>query len=100
MVILIPKLRNHYAEFLNDGYLEHLRLLASPTCVGFGTGVQYTHQRRFSWKSGISCLYANCLGIASQSNEILDFPGISSYSVHGAATASASLTYSVPPLVS
>ena len=100
MVILLPKLRNHFAEFLNDGYLEHLRLLASPTCVGFGTGIQHTHQRRFSWKSGISRLYANCLGIASQSDGILDFPGIPSYGMHGGATPSAGLTYSVPPLVS
>jgi hypothetical protein len=58
VVILIPKLRNNFAEFLDDGYLEHLRLLASPTCVGLGTGVQQTHQRRFSRKSGIGRLYA------------------------------------------
>ena len=30
---LIPKLRGHFAEFLFRGSLEHLRLLASPTCV-------------------------------------------------------------------
>ena len=26
-----------FAEFLNEGSLVHLRLLASPTCVGFST---------------------------------------------------------------
>jgi hypothetical protein len=35
---LLPKLRGHFAEFLLHGSLEHLRLLASPTCVGFRYG--------------------------------------------------------------
>ena len=30
---LLPKLRGHFAEFLLRDSLEHLRLLASPTCV-------------------------------------------------------------------
>ena len=36
--VLIPKLRTNFAEFLNGGSLERLRILSSPTCVGFGTG--------------------------------------------------------------
>ena len=36
--LLIPKLRSDFAEFLNDGYLDHLSILYLPTCVGFGTG--------------------------------------------------------------
>lgn len=35
---LIPKLRGNFAEFLNEGYLDHLSILYLPTCVGFGTG--------------------------------------------------------------
>jgi hypothetical protein len=35
---LIPKLRGDFAEFLNEGYLDHLSILYLPTCVGFGTG--------------------------------------------------------------
>ena len=35
---LLPKLRGHFAEFLNDGSLDHLGILYPPTCVGFGTG--------------------------------------------------------------
>jgi hypothetical protein len=35
---LLPKLRNHFAEFLNEGYPDHLSILNLPTCVGFGTG--------------------------------------------------------------
>ena len=34
---LIPKLRGHFAEFLNWISLVHLRILSLPTCVGFGT---------------------------------------------------------------
>ena len=36
--LLLPKLRSYFAEFLNEGYLDHLSILYSPTCVGFGTG--------------------------------------------------------------
>src|SRR5690554_2299041 len=35
---LLPKLRGHFAEFLLHRSLEHLRLLASPTCVGLRYG--------------------------------------------------------------
>ena len=35
---LLPKLRGHFAEFLNQESLERLRLLASPTCVGLRYG--------------------------------------------------------------
>jgi hypothetical protein len=57
---LIPKLRGHFAEFLFHGSLEHLRLLASPTCVGLRYGrTSYSRTRLFlaassqalGWKS-------------------------------------------------
>ena len=35
---LLPKLRGQYAEFLDPVSLVHLRLLASPTCVGLRYG--------------------------------------------------------------
>ena len=34
---LLPKLRGHFAEFLNEGSLERLRILTLPTCVSFST---------------------------------------------------------------
>ena len=37
---LLPKLRGNFAEFLNEGYLDHLSILYLPTCVGFGTGTR------------------------------------------------------------
>ena len=37
----------HFAEFLNEGFPAHLRILSPPTCVGFGTGA-YALVRSFS----------------------------------------------------
>ena len=37
---LIPKLRDNFAEFLNESYFERLRILSLPTCVG----LRYGHQ--------------------------------------------------------
>lgn len=36
---LLPKLRYHFAEFLNQGSLKRLRILTPPTCVG----LRYDH---------------------------------------------------------
>ena len=49
---LIPKLRGYFAEFLNEGYLDHLSILYLPTCVGFGTGTRFL-PRGFSWRYGV-----------------------------------------------
>jgi hypothetical protein len=46
---LLPKLRGHFAEFLLHKSLEHLRLLASPTCVRLRYGHRaYSPPRLFS----------------------------------------------------
>jgi hypothetical protein len=48
-VPLLPKLRGHFAEFLLHKSLEHLRLLASPTCVRFRYGhLEHSPPRLFS----------------------------------------------------
>jgi hypothetical protein len=36
---LLPKLRDHFAEFLNEGSHERLRILSTPTCVGLWYGL-------------------------------------------------------------
>ena len=48
---LLPKLRDHFAEFLNEGSSDRLGILYLPTCVGFGTGARIL-PRRFSWRHG------------------------------------------------
>src|SRR5919112_1084888 len=45
---LLPKLRGQYAEFLDHVSLVHLRLLASPTCVGLRYGHSRTSPTGFS----------------------------------------------------
>src|SRR6478736_5777407 len=35
---LLPKLRGHFAEFLNHSYLDRLSILYLTTCVGLGYG--------------------------------------------------------------
>jgi hypothetical protein len=53
---LLPKLRDNFAEFLNDGYLARLSILYLPTCVGFGTGTLHLAARLFSgaWLQGLA----------------------------------------------
>ena len=57
---LIPKLRGHFAEFLNQRFLERLRLLVSPTCVSFSTVTACSSLRSFSWTSFRSHPERNC----------------------------------------
>ena len=44
---LLPKLRAHFAEFLNASSLVRLRLLILPTCVGFRYGLTSRNQELF-----------------------------------------------------
>jgi hypothetical protein len=48
---LLPKLRGHFAEFLNEGSSDRLSILYLPTCVGFGTGTLHL-PRGFSRRHG------------------------------------------------
>ncbi len=45
---LLPKLRGHFAEFLNNASPVGLRILSSSTCVGFRYGYGCRHSG-FSW---------------------------------------------------
>ena len=47
---LLPKLRDHFAEFLSRESLEHLRILSSTTCVGLRYGYLIPMLSGFSWK--------------------------------------------------
>ena len=49
---LLPKLRGNFAEFLNEGYLDHLSILYLSTCVGFGTGTYATRLEAFPGSMG------------------------------------------------
>jgi hypothetical protein len=53
---LLPKLRGQYAEFLDHVSLDHLRLLASPTCVGLRYGRPRTSARELFSPVGSTAL--------------------------------------------
>lgn len=44
---LFPKLRGHFAEFLNEGFPAHLRILSPPTCVGLRYGRPFSSLEAF-----------------------------------------------------
>ena len=72
---LLPKLRGNFAEFLNEGYLDHLSILYLPTCVGFGTGTRFL-PRSFSRRYGVRDSPAHePAGIAPRVNAAPDLPG-------------------------
>ena len=62
---LLPKLRGHFAEFLNEGSSDRLGILYLPTCVGFGTGT-LDLPRRFSRRHGCSHFALNALAFPSE----------------------------------
>jgi hypothetical protein len=78
---LIPKLRGNFAEFLNEGYLDHLSILYLSTCVGFGTGT-CPLPRGFSRRHGVSSSPAfRPAGVAPRINTAPDLPGVASYTL-------------------
>jgi hypothetical protein len=78
---LLPKLRGEFAEFLNEGYLDHLSILYLSTCVGFGTGT-HVLPRGFSRGHGFRDSPAfRPAGIAPRINTLPDFPGSASYTL-------------------
>ena len=54
MANLLPKLRLHFAEFLNRSSSKRLRILSSSTCVGLRYGLIIFSTRSFSWKQRIT----------------------------------------------
>ena len=78
---LLPKLRGNFAEFLNEGYLDHLSILYLSTCVGFGTGTRVL-PRGFSRRHGVRDSPAIWpAGIAPRINTRPDLPERASYTL-------------------
>ena len=95
---LIPKLRGHFAEFLNEGYLDHLSILYLPTCVGFGTGTCVL-PRGFSRRHGVGDSPARRpAGIAPRIITLPDLPESASYMLTpGTTIARDPLAFPVSP---
>ena len=62
VVPLLPKLRGHFAEFLNESSLAHLRILSSTTCVGLRYGHRLISLAAFLGSVG-SWLFVTDLGL-------------------------------------
>ena len=69
---LLPKLRGHFAEFLNNASSVGLRILSSPTCVGLRYGYM-TNNSGFSWHMAHTLRYSFSLRI-TPSDWKTDFP--------------------------
>jgi hypothetical protein len=69
---LLPKLRGHFAEFLLHSSLEHLRLLASPTCVRLRYGHKMHSPPRLFSAAGFARLGEANLTLVSD----LGYPGL------------------------
>ena len=63
-VLLLPKLRRSFAEFLNYSSPDRLGILYPPTCVGLGYGHRVNSLLGFSWQHRISDFA--CCGSASR----------------------------------
>src|SRR5512147_240075 len=63
---LLPKLRCHFAEFLNQRSLTRLRILSSPTCVGLRYGHLADSLEAFLGSLGLTTLWDCSLDITSR----------------------------------
>ena len=69
---LLPKLRGHFAEFLNNASPVGLRILSSSTCVGLRYGYDINNSG-FSWQLAHALPYSFSVRITS-SRCLPDFP--------------------------
>ena len=73
--ILLPKLRNYFAEFLNQSSLARLGILYLSTCVGLGYGRHAHWLEIFLGGMGVQWLRLKRLGIAPRASRGPDLPG-------------------------
>lgn len=74
MAPLLPKLRGHFAEFLNHSSPERLSILYLTTCVGFGYGPNMHIARGFSRQHRITNIPTKWVRITPQVKQGTDLP--------------------------
>ena len=85
MAPLLPKLRGHFAEFLNHSSLDRLGILYLTTCVGLGYGPQQHSLEAFLGSMGSP--YFASIGYASPLTPAIkgrhpDLPGCRATGLH------------------
>ena len=93
---LLPKLRGHFAEFLNNASPVGLRILSSPTCVGLWYG-HLTNSHSFSRQCTITCFATNLRSLSPRSTNggvrlCSCVPVLNSFGGYGISTVCASTT--------
>ena len=96
--ILLPKLRMQFAEFLNEGFPAHLRILSPPTCVGFGTGCM-SLPRSFSRQCRINYFAQKRARHHASAFRKPDLPSFQPTRLNMHVQSHASLPYCVTPLI-
>ena len=97
--LLLPKLRSHFAEFLNQSYLARLSILYLSTCVGLGYGHHVNSLDAFLGGMGVQWLRLIRLGIAPQTYGIRIFLDPVLHAYPGSTIARVHLPFRVPSLL-
>ena len=95
---LIPKLRGHFAEFLNNASPAGLRILSSSTCVGLRYGY-HMNNSGFSWQPAHLLRYFSSLRFTS-SDCRADLPARLLPRLHRFSLSRLRLSFCVPTVLS
>ena len=97
LALLLPKLRSHFAEFLNNASPVGLRILSSSTCVGLRYG--YTaNNSGFSWQPAHALPYLFSVRITS-SHCTPDLPDVLVPRLHRSFHSRLALSFCVPTIL-
>ena len=95
--LLLPKLRSHFAEFLNNASPVGLRILSSSTCVGLRYGYP-ANNSGFSWQSAHVLPYLFSVRVTS-SDCMTDLPVILLPRLHRSFHSRPALSVCVPTVL-
>ena len=98
MASLLPKLRDHFAEFLNNASSAGLRILSSSTCVGLRYGYS-ANNSGFSRHMAHILPYYTSVRITS-SDRTADLPSVLLPRLHAAFHSAPMLSTCVPTVLS
>ena len=98
MAPLLPKLRGHFAEFLDNASPAGLRILSSSTCVGLRYGY-CMNDSGFSWHTAHVLRYFISLRVTS-SDRRTDLPSLLLPRLHRSSLSRLTLSACVPTVLS